>query len=134
MSTKPRAKNLVALVAAFYAVAMLALGFSHVSAAPTAFGPAANGLASLPDGTPVVLCLGAASPKGQGTPDRDPAEHAAHFCAACCLTAAPGALLTPPRLLALDSLAGVRMKIVTSLASAAKSAALAPQSRGPPAA
>lgn len=132
MSAKRRGKNLATIVAALYAVAMLVLGFSHVGFSDRASARQAESIvASLPDGTPVTLCLSAASPQEQGKPGRS--GHAAHFCAACCLTAAPGVLPSPPQI-ALDRLDSAPLAIAKNLSSAARSAALAPQSRGPPSA
>lgn len=125
MWAKLRENSVRKAVAALYVVAMLALGFAHV--APAA---AASGLVSPADGPKLVLCLSAASQKEQGAPER--AHHDGHFCAACCLTAAPGAPPAPSSLSALDRSMGARLTIPENLGSAAKAAALAPQSRGPP--
>ena len=127
MWAKLRENSLRKAVAALYVAAMLALGFAHV--APASSAPGVGGLA---DGPRLVLCLSAASQKEQGAPART--EHKPHFCEACCLTAAPGVLPAPSSLFALDRMIGARLTIPENLASAAKAAALAPQSRGPPAA
>lgn len=117
------------LVAALYAVAMLALGFAHHQASLVA-SPASDISAAqlaafaLPDGTQPEICGGSKS----GAPG---SHHGLLVCDACQLTAAPGAIPTPPTLIDAPRLA-MKLPPVRAIVSIASAPALEAQSRGPP--
>ncbi len=117
------------VVAALYAVAMLTLGFAH-SHASQPEASAIHGVTFqaatfvLPDGAFPPIC----GPSKSG----DPAHRSAAVpCDACWLTAAPGAIPTPPPMLDAPLLA-MKLPPVRVVVSVAETAALEPQSRGPP--
>lgn len=117
------------LVAALYAVAMLTLGFAHSQASmPTASGAEAASLEAvasvLPDGSSTPIC-------GQSRSGAPGQRHGGAPCDACSLTAAPGAIPNPPALLDALRLAS-KLLAVRAINSVAETAALEPQSRGPP--
>ncbi len=114
-----------ALVAALYAVAMLALGFAHHQRAAVSPGAELAALV-LQDGGQIPLC--ASGENGSGAPT---SGHAQAICDACLLTAAPGAPAAPPVVCAPARLSA-RLAIVAQPTSAAKAFVHAPQSRGPP--
>ena len=111
------------VVAALYAVAMLMLGFAHMPVRAPAGGSGQAVAAALPDGTPIAIC-------GQA-PDTSSGKHMAKHCDACCLTAASGLIPSPPHFLEAPGLS-TKLPPPPALSSAAKTAALEPQSRGPP--
>ncbi len=117
-----------AAIAAIYAVTALLLGFAHVHSAVAQQSSQTVAARSLPDGTPLPIC-------GGGPTNRDgsgaPGHAATGFCDACLLTAAPGAIPSAP-VFAGPPDRFVKRTIAAHLASAAKSFALSPQSRGPP--
>ncbi|MBB4199824.1 hypothetical protein CCR94_23055 [Rhodoblastus sphagnicola] len=117
-----------AVIAALYAVTALLLGFAHVRVVAPFPSSQTAAARALPDGTAIPICGGAPS---DGNGPGAPAHAGSGVCDACLLTAAPGWVAAPPRLFAPVSHA-IRMTIARNLTSAAKTFALAPQSRGPP--
>jgi hypothetical protein len=117
------------LVTVLYAVAMLTLGFAHSrSSLPDTSAIEALSLQAaayaLPDGSVPPIC-------GQSKSDGPAQHHGVVHCDACQLTAAPGAIPPPPMLADAPRLA-MKLPPVRVLASIAETAALEPQSRGPP--
>ena len=117
------------LVAALYAVAMLTLGFAHhqagIAAAPASWTSTHQLVAlALPDGTALPIC---GNPKN-GAPG---SHHGLLICDACQLTAAPGAIPSPPTLIDAPRLA-MKLPPVRAIVSIASAPVLEAQSRGPP--
>ncbi len=113
------------VVAALYAVAMLMLGFAHQPVGAVAGTSGQLAAAALPDGMPIAICGHA--------PDAPSGKHFAKHCDACCLTAASGLIPSPPLFLEAPEFS-VKLPPPPALSSPAKTAALEPQSRGPPSA
>ena len=117
------------LVAVLYAVAMLTLGFAHSrSSLPDTSAIEASSLQAatyaLPDGSAPPIC-------GQPKSDGPAHHHGVARCDACQLTTAPGAIPAPPMLADAPRLA-MKLPPVRAIACVADTAALEPQSRGPP--
>ncbi len=119
-----RMSNFKPVVAALYAVAMLMLGFAHMPVVAPA-GASGQVAAALPNGTPITICGHA--------PDAPSGKHLAKHCDACCLMAASG-LIPSPQLLVEAPELSAKLPPPPALSSPAKTAALEPQSRGPPSA
>jgi hypothetical protein len=116
------------IVVAFYAVAMLTLGFAHSRAGMpgglASLDAAQAAAYALPDGTLPPIC-------GQTKPGAPNDHHGLALCDACHLASAPGILSAPPVLLDLPRV-GMKLPPARAIASIAEAAALEPQSRGPP--
>jgi hypothetical protein len=113
------------VVAALYAVAMLMLGFAQLLVRAPAGASSQAVAAALPDGTTIAIC-------GQA-PDTPSGKRMAKHCDACCLTAASGLIPSPAVFVEAPELS-TKLPPPPALSSPAKTAALEPQSRGPPSA